>query len=131
MPREVSELKNLAYSLIEINQRIAFELYSKSPSMEEKGFRVNSQFEEDGLLLYVFSKIGFTNRKGAEFCCGTGYECVLANFILYHGFYALLVDGDDENIRVANQFYASHPNSFLVPPTVKKYWLTKDNLTIF
>jgi hypothetical protein len=128
LPREVAELKSLAYSLVEINQKMALELYKKSDSMSDKGFRVNSQFEEDGLLLYVFSKIGFTNRKGAEFCCGTGKECVLANFILYHGFYALLVDGDDYNVSEANRYFASHPNMVLVPPLVKKYWIKKDNI---
>ena len=72
--------------MIEMNQKLMLEVYKNSDSFESKGFRVNSQFEEDGLLVYVFSKIGFTNRRGAEFCCGNGKECVLANFILYHGF---------------------------------------------
>ena len=128
LPREVKELKHLTYSLIEINQKMALELYKQSDSMVNKGFRVNSQFEEDGLLLYVFSKIGFTNRKGAEFCCGNGKECVLANFVLYHGFYALLVDGDDQNINRAKAYFANHPNTLLVPPLVKKYWISKDNI---
>ena len=128
LPSEVRKLRNLAYSLIEINQKIAFELYRKTDTMDNKGFRVNSQFEEDGLLLYVFSKIGFTNRKGAEFCCGTGYECVLANFVLYHGFHALLIDGDDDNIAEAEHFFANHPNTILAPPVIKKAWITKDGI---
>lgn len=128
LPRETRELKNLVYSLIEMNQKMALELYKKSDTMANKGFRVNSQFEEDGLLLYVFSKIGFTNRKGAEFCCGNGRECVLANFVLYHGFYALLVDGDDQNISEAKAYFANHPNTLLVPPLVTKAWITKDNI---
>lgn len=107
---------------------MAVQLYKQSDSIADKGFRVNSQFEEDGLLLYVFSKIGFTNRKGAEFCCGTGKECILANFILYHGFYALLIDGDDENVNTAKLYYSNHPNSILIPPLIKKYWITKDNI---
>ena len=128
LPKQLDELKSLTYSLIEMNQKLMLEVYKKSDSFESKGFRVNSQFEEDGLLLYVFSKIGFTNRRGAEFCCGNGKECVLANFILYHGFYALLVDGDEENIKTANDFFANHPSTILAPPLVKKYWITKDNI---
>jgi len=128
IPRQVGELKDLTYSLIEMNQKLMLEVYKNSTSADNKGFRVNSQFEEDGLLVYVFSKIGFTNRRGAEFCCGNGRECVLANFILYHGFYALLVDGDDVNIQAANEYFAKHPNTLLTPPVVKKYWITKDNI---
>lgn len=128
LPREIKQLKFLLYSVVEMNQKLMLEVYKKSDSMDDKGFRVNSQFEEDGLLLYVFSKIGFTNRKGAEFCCGNGKECILANFVLYHGFYALLVDGDDGNIKAAREYFASHPNSLLTEPIVKKYWVTKDNI---
>jgi hypothetical protein len=53
---------------------------------------------------------------------------VRANFILYHGFYALFVDGDDENIPVANDYFLRHPNTLLTPPLVKKYWISKDNI---
>jgi hypothetical protein len=128
LPREINQLKFLLYSVVEMNQKLILEAYKKSDSFDNKGFRVNSQFEEDGLLLYVFSKIGFSNRKGAEFCCGDGKECILANFVLYHGFYALLVDGDDKNIQAANEYFESHPNTLLTKPIVKKYWVTKDNI---
>src|SRR4051812_2080380 len=51
---------------------------------EEVELRVNSQNGEDGILLYIFSVIGFTNRKCVEMCAGDGMECNTANLIIQH-----------------------------------------------
>jgi hypothetical protein len=125
-----SDLRKLTASNIEINQKIIFQFYQNSPisAFKESGFRVHSQFEEDGLILFIFSKIGFTNKRGIEICCGPGYECMLANLILYHGFDALLFDGSDYNIAKADAFFKGHPNTSLNHPTLAKEWLTKDNI---
>jgi len=62
---QLNEQKKLNYSIIETNQRLLFDYYKKDAvnDLREKGFRVHSQFEEDGLLLYVFSKIGFKTKN--------------------------------------------------------------------
>lgn len=59
------ELKRLLYSNIKINQKILFNQFQKTPSslFKECGFRVHSDSEEDGLLLFIFSKVGFTKRR--------------------------------------------------------------------
>ena len=59
----------------------------------EVGFQNYSQFDEDGILHYIFSLIGTTEKRSVEICAGTGYESNSANLILNHGWYALLVDG--------------------------------------
>lgn len=130
LKRDMSELKKMNYSLIELNQKILFEYFKNEPEcdLSGKGFRVHSQFEEDGLLLFIFSKIGFTNKKGIEMCCGWGKECMLANLILYHGFEALLFDGDKNSVEKAKTFFSQHPNSFLNPPKIIHSWLTKGNI---
>lgn len=69
------------------------------PSFEEVGFRAFSQNEEDGILLYIFSLIGTTNRKAVEIGAGNGTECNTANLIVNHGWTALLVDGNEANVR--------------------------------
>jgi len=127
---QLSEQKKLNYSNVETNQRLLFEHYKSDATndLSGKGFRVHSQFEEDGLLLYIFSKIGFKTRTGIEMCCGWGSECMLANLILYHGFDALLFDGDAYSVSRAKQFFGSHPNSFLHPPTIVQQWITKENI---
>jgi len=68
------------------------------PKIIDTGFKVYSQFDEDGILLYLFSLIGFTNRKVVEICCGHGAECNTANLIINHACYGLLFDGDRQII---------------------------------
>lgn len=60
--------------------------YALYPNIRDAGFRVYSQFEEDGIILYVLAMIGFKSRRVVEMCCGTGNECISANLILNHGF---------------------------------------------
>src|SRR5262249_51943731 len=55
------------------------------PSFDDIGFRSYSQFEEDGILLYLFSLIPPKNRKCVEICAGNGRECMTANLIINHG----------------------------------------------
>jgi hypothetical protein len=64
------------------------------PSLNDVGFKVYSQFEEDGLLLYIFSIIGTTNKRVLEICAGDGIQCMAANLIINHGWVGLLFDGD-------------------------------------
>lgn len=63
--------------------------------IKDAGFRVYSQFEEDGIILYVLSMIGFKTRRVVEMCCGDGTECMATNFILNHGFEGFLFDGNE------------------------------------
>jgi hypothetical protein len=74
------------------------------PLLDNVGFKAYSQFEEDGILLYIFSLIGFTNRKVVEICCGTGNECNTANLIIHHACHGLLLDGNEYNIKVATRW---------------------------
>jgi hypothetical protein len=94
----------------------------------EVGFRVNSQHEEDGILLYIFSLIGTTNKKCVEICAGDGIECNTANLILKHKWSGLLVDGNEANILKAREFYSRHPDTQIWPPIIKQAWITKSNI---
>ena len=38
------------------------------PSLQDVGFRLYSQFEEDGMLLCIFSVIGTSNKRAIELC---------------------------------------------------------------
>jgi hypothetical protein len=49
-------------------------------------FRNFSQDGEDGILLYIFSLIGTTNRRAVAICAGDGVQCNTANLIINHGF---------------------------------------------
>lgn len=115
-----------------IEQRTLSNLYrqqyhSKLPKLAFKdvGFRVHSQHEEDGILLYIFSIIGTTNKRCVEIGAGDGLECNTANLIINHRWIGLLCDGDERNVRKANRFYATNHDTKFWPPVVIKEWITK------
>jgi hypothetical protein len=97
-------------------------------TFKDVGFRVHSQYEEDGILLFIFSLIGTTNKKCIEICAGDGIECNTANLILNHRWIGLLCDGKEKNVIKAKEFYSKHPDTRYWPPTIAKEWITKDNV---
>jgi hypothetical protein len=98
------------------------------PTFADVEFRNYSQNGEDGILLYLFSLIGMTDRRCVEICAGDGIECNAANLILNHGFSALLVDGDERNVAVANDFYGRHRDTFAFAPSVVQRWIDRDTV---
>ncbi len=98
------------------------------PSFKDVGFKVHSEFEEDGILLYIFSIIGTTNKRVVEICAGDGINCNAANLIINHGWEGLLFDGEKHSIEKGTEFYSKNPSTFLHPPLLIHAWLTKDNI---
>src|SRR5580692_993562 len=76
------------------------------PDFSHVEFRCYSQNSEDGILLYIFSLLGTTNRRVVEISAGDGIECNAANLIINHGWRGLLVDGDSEQIARGRAFYS-------------------------
>ena len=98
------------------------------PSMNEVEFRCYSQNGEDGILLYLFSLLGTSNRRAVEICAGDGIECNAANLIINHGWRGLLVDGDAALVERGKSFYATCRNTFVSPPTMVNAWITRETV---
>ncbi len=98
------------------------------PSLHDVGFRVFSQNDEDGLLLYVFALVGFRTRVVLELCAGDGLECNAANLIVNHGCAGLLFDGNDALLERGRRFYAAHPTTRSFQPLLRRAWITRDNV---
>jgi len=96
--------------------------------IKDAGFRCYSQFEEDGIILYLLSCIGKKTRIVVEICCGTGSECMAANLIINHGYKGYLFDGDQKNVNAAISFFNNQKDCLLVKPTIKKEWITRGNV---
>jgi hypothetical protein len=113
-----------------VNQYLSFKLNGVAPynDIRDAGFRVYSQFEEDGIILYVLSMIGFKTKRVVEMCCGTGSECMATNLIINHGFDGFLFDGSADNIRDAHAFFSKKRDCFLYPPVLKEAWITAENV---
>jgi hypothetical protein len=89
------------------------------------GFSCYSQSDEDGILLYIMSVIGTTDRRCVEICAGDGIECNTANLIINHGWHGLLVDGDATRIARGVSFYRRSRATCIHPPTFKSAWVTR------
>ena len=98
------------------------------PSFAEVEFRAFSQNGEDGILLYLFSLLGTTNRRAVEICAGDGIQCNSANLIVNHGWHALLFDGNPDRIARGTAFYAKHPDTYSFPPRLAHAWITRENV---
>ena len=98
------------------------------PSLTEVGFRRYSQFEEDGILLYLFAVAGMTNRKCVEICAGNGIQCNTANLILNHGWWGYLFDGDEDNVATGTEFFQESLDTWAYPPKFVNAWITAENV---
>ncbi|QBD82693.1 hypothetical protein EPA93_44695 [Ktedonosporobacter rubrisoli] len=97
------------------------------PSFEEVEFRAFSQQGEDGILLYLFSVLGTTNKKCVEMCCEDGIECNTANLLINHGWQGLLFDGRGEKVKRGRAFYARCSDTNGWPPKIVHAWITAEN----
>ncbi len=98
------------------------------PSLDDVGFRVYSQFEEDGILLYLFSLIPPVNRRCVEICAGDGRQCMTTNLIVNHGWWGYLFDGNEKNVRNGERFFANQQDTFLHPPLFAHAWITAESV---
>lgn len=73
--------------------------------LRRREFKVSSQNGEDGLLAFIFSEIGVTNRKFVEFGVGDGRECNCANLALWFGWSGLMLESDAAAARLAREHY--------------------------
>jgi hypothetical protein len=98
------------------------------PELTDTEFRCFSQNGEDGILLYIFSILGTTNKRVVEIGAGDGIECNSANLIINHGWQGLLLDCDEQNTSRGREFYAKCQDTFADPPTQVACWVTAENV---
>jgi hypothetical protein len=98
------------------------------PALRDTEFRCYSQNGEDGILLFLFSVLGATDRRALEICCENGIECNAANLIVNHSWQALLIDGSPANISAGQAFYTAHLNTRFNVPTMAVSWVTAENV---
>lgn len=96
--------------------------------LRSKEYQIYSQNGEDGLLLYIFSEIGTTNRKAIEFGIGDGKQCNLANLIINFGWQALMIDGNANGVTTAKKYYKEHPNCSDSSVIIQNEFITKENI---
>ena len=98
------------------------------PSFADVGFSVQSQNDEDGVLLFVFALVGFTNRVLVEIAAGNGIECNSANLIVNHGFTGLLFEGNEGLVQAGQHFYEERLGPVALKPRFVSDWVTRENV---
>lgn len=117
----------------QVGQHVLFELWrarargGESP-LGDAGLSVYSQSDEDGILLAIFSAIGFTDRRLVDLGCGTPLGSNTANLLCNWGFTGLLADGDEASTKESQGFYQSSRDTCLYPPIVKNAWITRESV---
>lgn len=101
---------------------------SPLPSFADVGFRSFSQFDEDGILLFLFAVIGTTNREAIEICSGVGYECNCANLAIHHGWETLMIDGSEYNCNIARQFFIQRSDTQITVPKLLHAWIEPETI---
>lgn len=98
------------------------------PKLSETGFRVFSQFEEDGLLLYVFSAIGMTNKTFVEIGSDDGINSNCANLAYHFKWDGLFIDGNKSAIERGERFYRKNPHPWGSKPKFEHSLVKRENI---
>jgi hypothetical protein len=128
LERERAMTDSVAQIQLMLSYRALVRSGAPLPSLAEVGFKVNSQTDEDGILLYLFALLGVGQKTAIELCAGSGEECNTANLILNHGWCALLVDGNEALVSRGREYFSKHPNTFVHPPQFTHAWVTRDSV---
>ncbi len=130
----ILKVRNRFYPSTQISQRQLFLHYQECkrnnslPALKETGFRVFSQFEEDGLLLFIFSVIGMGNKTFVEFGSDDGVNSNSANLIFNFGWHGLFIDGNQQAIARGRKFFGKYPHPWMYPPKFVCAMIKRENI---
>jgi hypothetical protein len=129
-----TNLKTKNSPQIKINQRMLFNFYQYAIAqgysfpLTDTGYRVYSQFEEDGILLYIFAAIGSEYKKFVDIGSGDGINSNCANFAVNFGWNGCFIDGNPQNIKNGKEYYAKNPDTWAYPPTFINAFIQRENI---
>lgn len=119
---------------IQISQRQLFHYYrdcaakENVPPLNETGYSVFSQFEEDGLLLFIFAVIGTKSQTFVEIGGNDGVNSNCSNLVLNFGWHGLFIDADKTTVKRGINFYRRYPTPWHYPPKYICSKVTRENI---
>ncbi|MDT0558714.1 hypothetical protein RM697_08650 [Ichthyenterobacterium sp. W332] len=119
---------------VQISQRKLYLKYQEQlktntlSTISETGFRVFSQFEEDGMLLFVFSVLGMPHKTFVEIGSDDGINSNSANLYFNFGWHGLFIDGNSKSIKRGRKFFSKYPHPWFYKPKFENAIVTKDNI---
>jgi len=98
------------------------------PQLKDTGFRVFSQFEEDGKLLFILAIIGMKNKSFIEIGSDDGVNSNCANLALNFNYHGLFIDGNKKALQRGEKFYRKYPHPYMYPPKFIEAKITAENI---
>lgn len=130
----ITKVRNRFNPSVQITQRQLFHYYRERIlkkeylPLKETGFRVFSQFEEDGKLLYIFAALGMDNKSFVEIGADDGINSNSANLYFNFGWHGLFVDANEKSIKRGKKFFAKYPHPWHYPPKLRCSKVTRANI---
>jgi hypothetical protein len=130
----ILKIRNRFNPSIQIQQRKLFHYYQdlaqsgRIPNLNDTGFRVFSQNEEDGKLLFIFSIIGMDNKQFVDIGANDGINSNCANLFFNFGWYGLFIDCDKWSNKRGRRFYNKYPNPLQYKPKFICKKVTPENV---
>lgn len=130
----ILKVRNRFAPAVQIGQRQLYNQYQdwirdgKKTPLNETGFRVFSQYEEDGILLYIFAVIGMQNKTFIEIGSDDGINSNCANLAFNFGYHGLFLDGNPKAIKRGRKFYSKYPHPWMYAPTFTCAKVTAENI---
>jgi hypothetical protein len=130
----IAKIRSRFVPSVQISQRQLFLNYRQLkekgglPHLRDTGFRVFSQFEEDGKLLFIFSLLGMTNRSFVEIGSDDGVNSNSANLYFNFGWHGLFIDSNPRSIRRGRKFFARYPHPWYYQPGFVCSKVTRENV---
>ena len=130
----IAKIRNRFIPSVQIMQRQLFHQYSQlakkgeTLSFNDTGFRVFSQFEEDGKLLFIFSVIGMNNKTFVEIGSDDGVNSNSANLYFNFGWHGLFIDGNRRSIKRGVKFFSKYPHPWYYRPKFVCARITRENV---
>ncbi len=113
------------------HQNIASPQLNQKTAFKNAEYKIYSKHGCDGLLLYIFSKIGATNRTFVEIGIQDGRECNTANLSINFGWNGLLIEANKEWAEMARSYYKKVLGTNVNQVHVGECLVTAENINSF
>ena len=119
---------------VQIEQRRMYLQYQqwfqegKKINIDDTGYRVFSQFEEDGKLMFIFAAIGMTCKRFVEIGADDGVNSNSANLYFNFDWEGLFIDGNSTAISRGKYFYNKYPHPWFYKPKFQEAKVTRENI---
>jgi hypothetical protein len=101
---------------------------NKKVDLNQCGFKVFSQFEEDGLILACIAALNLKSQTALEIGSNNCVNSNIANLVLNHNWLGCFIDGDKSNLTIGEKFYNKVLSPWQPKPQFKKTFVTAENI---